>query len=98
MPTGVLVTDGTVLLGLGPGPEPPVPGDTFNENRVGLDHLSFNVGRRSELEDAIRLFDEHGVPHGEIMDLTATFGIYVLVFRDPDNVQLELTAPANATA
>ncbi len=95
IPTGVVLTNGAVLLGLGPGPESPAPGDRFNESRVGLDHLCFSVGRRSELEDAVRLFDEHGVLHGEIMDLTATFGIYVLVFRDPDNIQLELTAPAN---
>jgi hypothetical protein len=39
------------------------------------------------------LFDEHGVPHGEITTL-AGFGIDVLPFEDPDGVQLELTAPA----
>ena len=32
------------------------------------------------------------MPHGEITALPS-FGIYVLPFRDPDNVQLELTAP-----
>jgi hypothetical protein len=36
---------------------------------VGLDHLSFSVGSRDELEQAVRLFDERGVPHGEIMDI-----------------------------
>jgi hypothetical protein len=33
-----------------------------------------------------------GVPHGEITDLGDVFGLYVLAFRDPDNIQLELTA------
>jgi catechol 2,3-dioxygenase-like lactoylglutathione lyase family enzyme len=60
---------------------------------VGLDHLSFGVASRDELERAVRLFDEHGVPHGEITTL-AGFGIDVLPFEDPDGVQLELTAPA----
>src|SRR6266568_2967162 len=60
--------------------------------RVGLDHLSFGVAGRADLEQAIRLFDENGVPHGEITTL-AGFGIDVLPFEDPDGVQLELTAP-----
>ena len=47
---------------------------------------------RDDLERAVALFDEHGVPHGPITGLDS-FGIYVLPFRDPDNVQLELTAP-----
>ncbi|MFN8454177.1 MAG: VOC family protein [Anaerolineae bacterium] len=58
---------------------------------MGLDHLSLSVGSRADLEAAVRLFDERGVPHGEIKDLTA-FSLYVLAFRDPDNIQLELTA------
>jgi hypothetical protein len=33
---------------------------------VGLDHLAFSVDSRDELERAFRLFDERGVPHGEI--------------------------------
>jgi hypothetical protein len=33
-----------------------------------------------------------GVPHGEITDLGDVFGLYILAFRDPDNIQLELTA------
>src|SRR4030081_601108 len=54
---------GNLLLGL----RPMAPGgDRFNEDRVGLDHLSFGVGSRAELEDAVRLFDERGVRHGEI--------------------------------
>src|SRR5713101_443527 len=60
--------------------------------RVGLDHLSFNVENRAALNEAIRLLDERGVPHGEVRELTS-FGICVLPFRDPDNIQLELTSP-----
>jgi catechol 2,3-dioxygenase-like lactoylglutathione lyase family enzyme len=68
-------------------------GDHFDPDRVGLDHLSFGVPSRSDLEQAMLLFDEHGVPHGEITTL-AGFGIDVLPFEDPDGVQLELTAPS----
>ena len=93
LPPGVLLSNGTVLLGLGPAPEHPTAGDRFDENRVGLDHLSFSVASYADLEQAVRHLDEQRVPHGEIKDLGPDFGIYVLVFRDPDNIQLELTAP-----
>jgi catechol 2,3-dioxygenase-like lactoylglutathione lyase family enzyme len=66
--------------------------DRFDPDRVGLDHLSFNVASRAELEQAVQLFDERGVTHGEITTLPS-FGIDVLSFEDPDGVQLELTAP-----
>ena len=92
-----LISNGDVLIGLSPASDPTraIGGDRFDENRVGLDHLSFSVGSRDELEAAARLFDERGVPHGEIVELGA-FGIQVLMFRDPDNIQLELTAPAES--
>jgi glyoxylase I family protein len=86
---GIVMTRGNLLLGL----RPVAPsGDRFDENRVGLDHLSFNVASRADLERAARLFDASGVAHGEITRLEG-FGIDILPFRDPDNVQLELTAP-----
>lgn len=68
-------------------------GDRFSENRVGLDHVSFSVGSHAELEAAAAYLDEQGVPRGEIRDLGGALRIYVMAFRDPDNIQLELTAP-----
>jgi catechol 2,3-dioxygenase-like lactoylglutathione lyase family enzyme len=86
---GVVMVRGSLLLGL----RPVAPaGDRFDEDRVGLDHLSFGVAGRDDLERAVRLFDEHGVPHGGITTLEG-FGIHILPFRDPDNIQIELTAP-----
>lgn len=95
LPPGVLLHNGQFLLGLGPAPHEGADssGDRFDENRVGLDHLSFSVNSRHELEDAIRILDGKNVPHGEIKDLGEDFGICVLAFRDPDNIQLELTSP-----
>ena len=91
----ILLSNGSIVLVLTPAPDPSraIINDSFDENRVGLDHVSFSVGSRDELEAAVRLFDEQNVPHGEIKDLGSDLGLYVLAFRDPDNIQLELTAP-----
>jgi len=87
---GVVMARGNLIMGL----RPMAPsGDRFDPDRVGLDHLSFNVASRGDLEQAMRLFDERGVSHGEITRLPG-FAIDVLPFEDPDGVQLELTAPA----
>jgi catechol 2,3-dioxygenase-like lactoylglutathione lyase family enzyme len=86
---GIVMIRGNLLMGLRPLAP---PGDRFDPDRVGLDHLSFSVASRADLEQAAKLFDEHGVAHGEITTL-AGFGIDVLPFDDPDGVQLELTAP-----
>jgi glyoxylase I family protein len=88
---GVVMVRGDLLMGLRPmAPE----GDRFDPDRVGLDHLSFSVASREDLEQAVRLFDEQGVTHGSITRLEA-FGIDVLPFEDPDGIQLELTAPVD---
>ncbi len=94
LPAGVFLSNGALGLGIGPSPAPErtPAGDRFDEARVGLDHLSFQVASREELERAARLLDERGVPRGEVTDLGDAFGLYVLAFRDPDNIQLELTA------
>jgi catechol 2,3-dioxygenase-like lactoylglutathione lyase family enzyme len=86
---GVVMARGNYLLGLRPVA---AKADRFDEDRVGLDHLSFSVESRAALDKAIRLLDERGVPRGEVRELTS-FGICVLPFRDPDNIQLELTSP-----
>jgi glyoxylase I family protein len=91
---GVVMIRGNLLMGL----RPMAPsGDRFDPDRVGLDHLSFGVASRDDLEQAAALLDEHGVRHGMITSLPS-FGIDVLSFEDPDGVQLELTAPMAAPA
>jgi len=86
---GVVMIRGNLLMGL----RPMAPaGDRFDPNRPGLDHLSFGVASRADLEDAVKLLDEHGVMHGEITALPS-FGIEVLSVKDPDGIQIELTAP-----
>lgn len=94
LPPGYVMTNGVILLGITPAWDPSLspPNDRFSPNRVGLDHLSFGVADRAELEKAAALFEQHGVEHGEIRDLPP-FGITILSFSDPDGIQVELTAP-----
>jgi catechol 2,3-dioxygenase-like lactoylglutathione lyase family enzyme len=92
---GAFLSNGTVGLGIGPHPHPDraIKGDRFDENRVGLDHMSFAVASRAALDEAVRVLDRHRIEHSEVRDLGEAFGICILVFRDPDNVQLELSGP-----
>jgi len=86
---GIVMVKGSLLMGL----RPVAPaGDRFTEDRVGLDHLSFKVADRGVLETMVEELDRRGVEHGPITPLQG-FGIYILPFRDPDNIQVELTAP-----
>ena len=61
--------------------------EPFDETRVGLDHLSFDVADRPMLDAWVAHFDALGVPHSGVIE--AHFGDTV-VFRDPDGFQLEL--------
>ena len=89
-----LLSNDSVILALNAAPDPArsITNDHFDENRVGLDHVSFNVSSHEVLEQASHILDERGISRGEIKDL-ADLGIYVMAFRDPDNIQVELTAP-----
>jgi catechol 2,3-dioxygenase-like lactoylglutathione lyase family enzyme len=94
-PKTIMANGSTVLaLNLAYDATQSPPNDRFTENRAGLDHVSFTVANRAELEKAVQIFDQNNVSHGEINDLGhAGLPIFVLAFRDPDNIQLELTAP-----
>ena len=99
LPPGYVLTNGNMLLGITlPWDESKaINDDHFSPHRIGLDHLSFAVSSRAELDKALVLFDRNGVVHGNINDLPA-FGISVLSFDDPDGIQCELTAPFQASA
>jgi glyoxylase I family protein len=82
---GVLYDAGDFLLGLRP-----VATDRFDEDRTGLDHLCLRVGSRSELDDAATLLDDLGAVREPIKEIGHG---YILEFRDPDGIALELIAP-----
>ncbi|HEX6393433.1 MAG TPA: VOC family protein [Acidimicrobiales bacterium] len=58
-----------------------------NETRTGLDHVSFGVAQRADLLTWAEHFQALNVFQSPINDRE---GYAVLVFRDPDNIQLEL--------
>ena len=62
----------------------------FDETRVGLDHLAFEVAERDELDVWEARLTAAGVLHAPIAPANSISGAVVLVFRDPDNIQLEL--------
>ncbi len=82
---GVIYDLGGTLLGLRP-----VATDRFDEDRVGLDHIAFRLTSKAELDAAAAHLDELSVPHEPVKDIGPS---YILEFRDPDNIALELTAP-----
>ncbi|MHA7223353.1 VOC family protein [Arthrobacter sp. RHLT1-20] len=66
-------------------------GDCHDEDSGGLDHLSFVVSARTDLDTAVTVLDELGIAHGQFKDIGTG---YILEFRAPDDVALELFAPA----
>jgi glyoxylase I family protein len=75
----------------------------FAETATGLDHAGFVVPARTDLETWQAHLEEQGVVRAETADKPLTqspiadepYGS-VLVFRDPDNIQLELFSPPPA--
>ena len=68
------------------------PGEPFSEFRTGLDHIALAApGGREDLERWSQRLDELGVKHSEIQP-----GVRgdLIVFRDPDNIQIEVYARA----
>jgi glyoxylase I family protein len=63
----------------------------FDEFRTGLDHFAFGVGTRAELEQWQKELSSRGITFTPI---TKTPIGWVIVFRDPDNIQLEFWLPA----
>jgi glyoxylase I family protein len=64
--------------------------DDFDETRVGLDHLAFAVADRAALDAWAERLERCGVAHSPVAAANSIPGAAVLVFRDPDNIQLEL--------
>ena len=79
---------GSTLVGLHQFPDPKP--ETFDERRVGLDHLAFSCATRAELVEWEGRLNELGVAHGGVVDAGYGSG---LSFRDPDGIALEFFAP-----
>jgi catechol 2,3-dioxygenase-like lactoylglutathione lyase family enzyme len=68
--------------------------EPFSEFRVGLDHLALGVTDESDLGEWQDRLEDAGVLCGRT-DLPE---LSILVFRDPDNIQIELCTPLRAVA
>jgi glyoxylase I family protein len=62
-------------------------GDAFDEFRTGLDHLALAVPL-DELAECGRRLDDAGVDHSP--PAPSAFGDPLMVFRDPDRIQLQV--------
>ena len=82
---------GSTLVGLHQFPDS--RSTTFDERRVGLDHVAFACTDRTELERCEDRLDALHVTHRGIVDAGYGSG---LSFRDPDNIALEFFAPPSA--
>lgn len=70
----------------------PVGGAAFDSEHTGLDHVSFAVDSYDELRSAAKALTEAGIEHGDIIELEDG-GLAILSFQDPDNINIELSAP-----
>jgi catechol 2,3-dioxygenase-like lactoylglutathione lyase family enzyme len=78
-------------------------GNLFAETSTGLDHVGFAVPTRADLEAWQDHLEANGVSRVDTADKPLTqspisdqpYGS-VLVFRDPDNIQLEFFSPPGA--
>jgi glyoxylase I family protein len=64
-------------------------GEAFDEARTGLDHIGFRVPTRESLDAWVSKLDGLGIEHSGVRDITDPVPFSTLVFRDPDNIQLE---------
>ena len=87
---GVVLINAGVMIGLRPV-DATNADDRVDPFRVGLDHLSFAVESRDDLDAAVRFFDERGIEHGPIREVPA-MGLAFLAAFDPDGIAVELTA------
>ena len=63
------------------------PAARFDERRAGLDHFEINVPTGEALEAWVVRLDDLGIPHSALEDRPSS---RLVVFRDPDNIQIEL--------
>jgi glyoxylase I family protein len=86
---GCVYALGDQILGL----RPAAPStDSFDSTRVGLDHVSLKLGSLDDLKAAAGRLHEAGSAHGDLKELT-DFGMAIVSFQDPDDINLELSAP-----
>lgn len=82
------ISCGSFLLCFQCPPKQAIPNDSFDENRVGLDHVGFAVDSHQQLNDLLAVLGELGIATAGIEFDPDGQSDYVC-FRDPDNIQVE---------
>ena len=98
--TGMILADDDMSLFFALHRHDTNEGERFTETHTGLDHIGLGVPSRADLESWQTHLDAQGIRRSLIADQPCTqspiedhfFGS-ILVFRDPDNVPIELFAP-----
>ena len=67
-------------------------GEEFDEVRTGLDHISLKVDGREGLQTWADWLDSLEIAHSGIQSKKEPFVYSTIVFRDIDNIQLEVVA------
>lgn len=70
----------------------PIPGDRFDEFRIGLDHLAFTAPSKEALHELADKLTTAGIVTNGV-ELFAPVEKWYVAFRDPDNIQLEYWLP-----
>jgi catechol 2,3-dioxygenase-like lactoylglutathione lyase family enzyme len=65
-------------------------GARFAETTTGLDHLAFHVADRDAFDEWVAHLDRLGIEHSPPFATNDPFPYVLVVFRDPDNIQLEV--------
>lgn len=89
---GVLLLEPRSGLAIGLHTNTGNAGAPFDEAQTGLDHVGFDVAGLQDLEAWVGWLDELGIEHSGIRTGNEPFPYATVVFRDPDNIQLELFA------
>ena len=61
--------------------------EPFDPTNIGLDHLSFTVDRRDDLDEWVRRLDDGRVAHSGVIDVPPGA---ILNFKDPDGIALAI--------
>jgi glyoxylase I family protein len=66
------------------------PGQPFAESQTGLDHMGFAAGTHADLDAWAGWLNSLGIENSGVIDVDDPMRYSVVVFRDPDNIQLEV--------
>lgn len=87
---GIVLVDPDAGLSVGLHHHEGNDGQPFDETRTGLDHIAMTVTDRATLDVWATWLDGQGVAHSGVNDTDDPIPYSTLIFRDPDNIQLEL--------